>query len=390
MPSWWPFGRTEERASYTEEHINAALAAALGSSADVSRTAAAAAAALIWSRCLAAAVVEPAGLRATVTPQWLAGVGVDAVIRGEHLSVIAVEDRMVLRRSSSWDVTGGFDWRYRADLPTPSGVVTVSYPADGVVWIPWQASRQEPWRGTSPLVLAGLTGDALARAEQALAWELGTTTGYVLPLPVDGEDETIADFKAGLKTLKGGLSVAETTAGGWGAGKQAAPPGDLGAATRLGARPPKEIVDLRSDLAFDVLAACGIPPGMLDRDADGTARRAALAAFIDTALEPFARILAAELSVKLDKAVTLDLSGLARADTVLTRARAAAQLVGVGVAIEDALTASGLTRGGLDDADTESRGYERLGRRDNGAAANIRHDLHHPGPGRARVPRGDR
>ena len=338
----WPFGG-EKRASYTEAHVNAILAAALGASADASKTAAAATAALLWARTLAAADVEPAILRRTVTPQWLATVGADVVLRGQHLSMIDVDGGISLRRAYSWDVSGiAPPWYWRADLPSPAGSVTRSSPGAGVVFVPWQESSAEPWRGVSPLVLAGFTADGLGKVEAALAQELGTTTGYVLPVPVDGQDSTLDGLRSELKTLKGGLSLAETTVGGWGQGRQAAPQKDLGEPTRLGAHPPDSLVKVRGDLAADVLAACGIPAALVGASGEGTARRAALSMFVDFVVAPFARLLESELSEKLEEAVTLDLSRLTRADTTLTKARAAAQLVGAGVAVEEALTSAGL------------------------------------------------
>ena len=52
--------------------------------------------------------------------------------------------------------------------------------------------------------------------------------------------------------------------------------------------------------------------------------------------------MAAELSMKLGVTVTLGFEHLRRADTVLTMARAAAQLTASGVSIKDALDAVGL------------------------------------------------
>ena len=265
------------------------------------------------------------------------------ILRGEHLSIIDIDDGLTLLRASSWDVEGGAigPWSYRADIPTPAGAFPWTMPSQGAVWIPWQASSSEPWRGVSPLELCGFTGAALGKVEQSLAWELGTTTGYLLPIPVDGGDDSTAALRTELKTLKGGLSLAETTMSGYGQGKQQAPQKDL-ETTRLGARPPDALVKVRTDLSGDVLGACGIGAALVGANGEGTARRAALAMFLDTQAAPFVRLLAAELSDKLDQDVTLDLSSLTRPDTVLTRARAAAQLVGAGVAIEEALTASGL------------------------------------------------
>ena len=228
------------------------------------------------------------------------------VIRGEHLSIIDVDDGIRLLRSCSWDVSGAIGpWSYRADIPTPGGAIPLNMPAQGAVWIPWQASSSEPWRGVSPLVLAGFTSDALGKVEQSLAQELGTTTGYLLPMPVDGGDATTDGLRAELKTLKGGLSLAETTASGYGQGRQQAPQKDL-ETTRIGARPPDSLVKVRTDLSADVLAACGIPAALVGASGEGTARRAALSMFLDTQAAPFARLLAAELSDKLDQDVTLD------------------------------------------------------------------------------------
>ena len=58
--------------------------------------------------------------------------------------------------------------------------------------------------------------------------------------------------------------------------------------------------------------------------------------------QPVADAMAAEFSRKLGTPVTLGFEHLWRADTVLTMARAAAQLTASGVSIKDALDAVGL------------------------------------------------
>ena len=64
--------------------------------------------------------------------------------------------------------------------------------------------------------------------------------------------------------------------------------------------------------------------------------------FLDFSVQPVADAMAAELSMKLGVMVTLGFEHLRRADTVLTMARAAAQLTASGVSIKDALDAVGL------------------------------------------------
>ena len=81
---------------------------------------------------------------------------------------------------------------------------------------------------------------------------------------------------------------------------------------------------------------------MIRSDADGTASRAATSRFLDFSVQPVADAMAAEFSRKLGTPVTLGFEHLRRADTVLTMAKAAAQLTASGVAIKDALDAVGL------------------------------------------------
>ena len=93
---------------------------------------------------------------------------------------------------------------------------------------------------------------------------------------------------------------------------------------------------------MDLVAACGVPGALLRSDADGTASRAATARFLDFSVQPMADAMAAEFGRKLVMPVTLGFDHLKRADTILTMARAAAQLTASGVPIKDALDAVGL------------------------------------------------
>ena len=75
-----------------------------------------------------------------------------------------------------------------------------------------------------------------------------------------------------------------------------------------------------------------------------TARQAGLRRrdILDFSVQPVADAMAAEFSRKLGTPVTLGFEHLRRADTILTLARAAAQLTASGVSIKDALAAVGL------------------------------------------------
>ena len=187
----WPWGRTERReSSYTDLLVQAAVSRASGTTAaTVGATAALEACSGAVARAFAAADVAGGTFaRAALTPACLAHIGRTIVRRGE--AVLAIDaGAMRLVPSSSWDVQGGVgesSWTYRANLSAPSAVVTRSYPGDGIVHVRYSVDPERPWCGIGPLQAAALAGRLSANVSKALADESGTTTGYVLPLPVDG------------------------------------------------------------------------------------------------------------------------------------------------------------------------------------------------------------
>ena len=106
----------------------------------------------------------------------------------------------------------------------------------------------------------------------------------------------------------------------------------------------RETIDpLRTATGRDVLAACGVPPTLVTPNSDGTAQRESYRRFLHTALRPMARIMEAELRVKLDAPdLVLDLSPLAAAD-VAGRARAVKAMIEAGIDPVDASRETGLT-----------------------------------------------
>ncbi len=188
---WWPWGRTERReSSYTDLRVQAAVSRASGTTAaTVGATAALEACSGAVARAFAAADVSGGTFaRAALTPACLSFIGRTIIRRGE--AVLAIDaGAMRLVPSSSWDVQGEVDessWTYRANLSAPSAVVTRSYPGDGIVHVRYSVDPERPWCGIGPLQAAALAGRLSANVSKALADESGTTTGYVLPLPVDG------------------------------------------------------------------------------------------------------------------------------------------------------------------------------------------------------------
>ena len=330
------FWKPETRASsYSDAVVTALLANASGSvSASPTATAVAASCAALWGTVLGSA--RGGRSAAALPPTWLRQLGYDLVLRGSHVSAIMVDDNLdiFLKRASDYDVSGRDDWRYRLTFPSPSGQYTRTIPAEGVVSILWAENPDQPWFGISPLTLSGLDGTALANISRSLGQEASSTTGFVMALPVDGQDDSVTQLKADLKQLKGGLAITETTSGGWQQGTMQRPQKDWGV-TRLGPRPTAESVELRMSLASDIASACGIPPSLIDRQATGTAARSGWSRFLE-AVEAMLLVINSELSTKLERDIALSVDNLLRPDSILTLSRSFGQLTKAGLSAQSA------------------------------------------------------
>ena len=343
----WPFTRrTEHRqASYTDGIVSAILARASGTHADVAATAAVEAAAGALSRAFASAEIMP-NTPATrgITPDVLAQIGRALIVPGEIVLIIAVrEGRVRLLPAASFDVTGAADastWRYRCDLAGPSGSVTVSRPAEGVIHCRYSTDPARPWVGVGPLDRARLSGRLSAELEAALGDEASGARGHVLPIPTDGQDDTVSNLRKDIGSLRGKTALVETTAAAWGDGRHAAPRGDY-EPKRIGANPPVSLTTLRSDAALAVLSACGVPVELVT-SGDGTGQREAWRRFLYGTVQPLAACVSSELAVKLDTPpVTLGFDKLFASD-LSGRARAFQSMVGGGMAVDRAAALAGL------------------------------------------------
>ena len=234
----------------------------------------------LWSRGFASAELSPS--IAAVTPSVLACVGRELVRRGESLWAVDVRGgQLTLTPAGSWDVAGGADpktWFYRLDLFGPSGNKTRIYPAASVLHFKYATDPERPWHGISPLGYARLSGKLAANLELRLGEEASAPTGSLLPVPADGgsggDDDPLASLKADLGGLQGSVALIETTSAAWGEGRGAAPQSDW-KPQRMGANPPATLAELRGAAAMDVLAACGVPPGLASDKAEGSGQREA-------------------------------------------------------------------------------------------------------------------
>ena len=309
-----------------------AEASVRGDGVDSNAIAAVQAAAGLWARSFAVAVVEPA-VPATrmLTAAVLHDLGRSLVLQGEAVYLIdQAGGELQLFRASDWDIYGSVrTWTYRLTLSGPSGTSTRRVPAASVLHPRINQDASTPYKGQSPVALAGLTSGLATHLEKSLRSEAKANTGYVIPAPTDGMgDDEIGELKSDVSSLKGRTALVPGMQRAW--GDSGVGPGTANwRVQRIGIDPPEALVSLRSDTALAVLSACGVPPELFQGRADGTARRESWRTFLHGTLQGVADVVAGELSEKLEVRVTLNFNRLYASD-IQGRARAFASLVGKG------------------------------------------------------------
>ena len=345
----WPWGNREKRqtASYTDAVIGFLQRQAGGQAGELGEVAALEIAAGLYGRAFASAAVKgaPDAVADAVTPGVLELIGRELIRKGEAAFEIVLEGGALrLQPAASWTVYGSpspASWRYELTAAGPDRTHTTRFLTGArVVHARYACSPSEPWRGQSPMRVAAATSRLMSNVEDRLADELSAQTGILLPIPEDATQESKDALKADIAGLKGKVALAPTTRGGWGGGQETRPAHDW-QAMRIGANPPEVLDTLRSSAARHVLAACGVPPEVLE-PGQGTAAREAYRRFLHSSVAPVAALVVAELRDKLDapglelsfdKLFASDLSG---------RARAFQSMVGGGMDVSKAAALAGL------------------------------------------------
>ena len=163
----------------------------------------------------------------------------------------------------------------------------------------------------------------MGHVEAALRDEASGPRGSVIAMPEGTKAQ--AGLKAGFASLKGGLALPESTAGG--SGDRAQSPQRDWRVERLGANPPAALVALRQAVEVSTLSTCGIPPALAIATSDGTAMREAYRQFLHLTVKPLGRIVEATFADVLDTPVSLTFDDLSAVD-VQSRARAWRSLAG--------------------------------------------------------------
>ena len=274
--------------------------------------------------------------------------------QGESLSVIGMrgDGAVTLTPAAQWNFEGGpprddadeESWLCRATVYGPSSSTTRLIPRNQLIFLRWGAGPGERYRGRPPTSWAHLTSRLQAETEKSLGDESAGPLAMVIPVPQDGGDgdddasDPLLKLKSDIGSARGRAMLVETTAGGYGEGRGAAPAKDW-VANRLGPTPPASLIAV-ADASFQrMLSACGCPPSLF-LDSDGTSQREGLRRWFQGTVMPLAKLLSHELSMRLEADVTLkfdnyplDLQG---------RAASFQKLVAGGVAVNEALAVSGL------------------------------------------------
>ena len=342
----WPWSHSGsqavEKRSYTDLVVSGLLAAAEGSAADAGKSFAVETVAGALGRIMGAANVEarPA-IVAALGPSVLASIAYDATRYGESLHVLTASGGLRLVRACEWDWTGKGDdpsgWIAQVTTAGPSETLTRTVPGADLIHVQWGSAAMEPWRGIAGHVRASETARMLAEAEQAIGDEAGGPVGNLAPVPE--EDGDLERIKMAISKLRGGLAMLPTTRGAFGGGASEAPYRDW-RPERIGAAFTEPLVSAYKMAAEGVASALGYPPALLFGDADGTAQRESLRRLHLQLVLPFTRLLEAELSGKLETAVTLRHDSYAL--DMVSRATVVDKLVRAGVATATALEAVGL------------------------------------------------
>ena len=134
----------------------------------------------------------------------------------------------------------------------------------------------------------------------------------LIPSPSAGEET--AKLRQTIKDAKGGLALVPTMmAGGWKGDRASEPRKDWGM-VRIGASPPESLRALRSDVGQAVASACGIPPDLIAAGTDAAGQRESYRRWLWSTIVPVGRMVAEELSAKLDAPIALTFDRLGAGD----------------------------------------------------------------------------
>ena len=319
--------KTELR-NYTEIVTNALVDAAVGETGEGYISALETAAGAL-SRAFSAAVVSGTASD-SFTPWVMAQIGRALVENGESIWYRKAGNNLIRVDNYGIQPSGLYQLNFN------DGMNPLVVERGRVFHVRWNIDISSN-RGIGPLTTARTLKSMASKLEGSITDELNAAVGYLLPIPTDGDDKTIKQLKMDIAGLKGKIAVIETARTGWGQGPQ------QGTAEyrldRLGPFIPPTNVNLFTITRDAVLNACGYPVSLAN-DGEGTGQREAWRRYLHGTVAPLGRLVIQEAE-RIGMNIEIDWKQLFASD-ISGRARAFQSLVGGGMSIEAAATASGL------------------------------------------------
>ena len=251
-------------------------------------------------------------------PRMLYTAGRDLLRQGNSVWNIDTSAGVLqLHRACKWEVKGTSPnpatWEYDLETAVPSGIIKGTYSAPRVLHLRLASAPGADWIGQAPWQTAAISAEAMAEIERGIRDEGRTIVGRVWVMP-DGATKAHAQAMANTVKLMGGGNsvVSETTAGGFGQGKAAAPgpqrdwsPVQSGQSHSLGN------VAMKDSEEASIAAAYGVPAAYLNANATAPAlREVKRLAFLNRTMSLTALMLT-ELREKLDPSIGITWTNLA-------------------------------------------------------------------------------
>ena len=169
-----------------------------------------------------------------------------------------------------------------------------------------------------------------------LADIIGGPRGSFLAVPAvgeeeddDSEDTPLADLRESISKAAGGIVITE--AGDWDVEQGGRNTANYKPQSFMG-QPDQSTVMLMKQMTAEILSACGVPPAIHDASAASASRGEGYVQFLAGTLSPIGRIIAAELTDKLEVNIKFAWDALATSGTQ-GRARATKALVDAGFSL---------------------------------------------------------
>lgn len=279
----------------------------------------------LWQGSLAGADVS--GVPLDVDAPVLSFIGRSLAIRGEAVALITAEGLTPVRivgQSRAGDVFEvQFGEQRRRALRDELLIITLPT-AD--------PTRAVIDAGRSPLQRAGLSADVLAAVERSVAASFGGAGARLVSLSDTLQSETRDQVVAAAGQAGRLIAVSSPETD-----EVAYNVTDL--TPKLGeAQAVQQIEQARASIC----AAFGVLPTLMNATAAGEALKEALRQFRVVTAEPLARIIEAELKMKLASTANVSLDHLRSGESEALRGRLVKTLTEAGVSLEDALAKAGL------------------------------------------------